>query len=104
MQAGTNTEKKTIGKMIEIYCREKHFSKKGICNECSELYEYAIARLTRCPFGEEKPVCSECKVHCYKPEMRERVKSVMRFSGPRMIFSHPILAIRHILHKKFNLS
>ncbi len=24
----------------------------------------------------------------------------MRYSGPRMLFSHPILAIRHLLHEK----
>jgi len=100
MQIRTRTEKKTIEKMIGIYCRKKHLTKSGLCKECSDLYEYATARLAHCPFGEEKPVCSECKIHCYKPEMRERVKTVMRFSGPRMIFSHPILAVLHILHKK----
>ena len=35
---------------------------------------------------ETKTFCSNCKVHCYKPEMRKKIRAVMRFSGPRMIF------------------
>lgn len=40
------------------------------------------------------------KVHCYKPEMREKIREVMRFSGPRMIFHHPYLAIKHVIESK----
>ncbi len=29
--------------------------------------------------------------------MRERVRVVMRTAGPRMIWKHPILAIRHVI-------
>jgi hypothetical protein len=29
--------------------------------------------------------------------MREKIREVMRFSGPRMIFHHPIMAIRHLI-------
>lgn len=46
---------------------------------------------------ENKTFCSNCKVHCYKPEMRQGIKEVMRFSGPRMIFHHPIAAFRHVI-------
>jgi hypothetical protein len=49
---------------------------------------------------ESKTFCSNCKVHCYKPEMREKIREVMRFSGPRMIFHHPITAIRHVMESK----
>ena len=28
--------------------------------------------------------------------MREKIRDVMRFSGPRMIFDHPIIAFRHV--------
>jgi hypothetical protein len=49
---------------------------------------------------ETKTFCSNCKVHCYKPEMREKIKEIMRFSGPRMIFYHPIMAIRHLIESK----
>ncbi|MDE5655080.1 MAG: nitrous oxide-stimulated promoter family protein, partial [Clostridia bacterium] len=32
----------------------------------------------------------------YKPSMREKISAVMRFSGPRMMFSHPIITFRHV--------
>lgn len=90
-------EFRTIKAMIKIYCRELHHSANGLCDECKRLEEYAKLRLTNCPFGEEKPVCVKCPVHCYKPDMREKVKEVMRYSGPKMLWHHPILAIRHLL-------
>ncbi|MBI5403634.1 MAG: nitrous oxide-stimulated promoter family protein [Ignavibacteriae bacterium] len=93
-------EQKTIYKMIRIYCFKVHKSSENLCEECRKLNDYAYERLQYCPFGDEKPVCSECEVHCYKSDMREKVKKVMRFSGPRMIFKHPYLAVMHILSKK----
>jgi hypothetical protein len=29
--------------------------------------------------------------------MRDRIRKVMRFSGPRMLFLHPTLALLHLL-------
>jgi hypothetical protein len=34
-------------------------------------------------------------MHCYKPAMREKIKDVMRYSGPRMSYRHPLLALFH---------
>ena len=93
-------EKEVVSLMIELYCKKQHGSKKGICPECKALNEYAKLRSNKCPFMETKTFCSNCKVHCYKPEMREKIREVMRFSGPRMIFYHPILAIRHVIESK----
>lgn len=31
---------------------------------------------------------------------REKIRKVMRFSGPRMIFSHPVAAVRHVIETK----
>ncbi len=87
-------EKKVVGLMIRLYCRKKHG--KGICTACRELLDYAHKRLDCCKFGNAKTSCQKCPVHCYKPEMRERIRTVMRFSGPRMILYHPIAAIRHL--------
>jgi hypothetical protein len=56
-----------------------------------------MSRLNRCPFGQDKPTCATCPIHCYKPKLRERIREVMRFAGPRMLWRHPILAIRHVL-------
>ncbi|MBD1569693.1 MULTISPECIES: nitrous oxide-stimulated promoter family protein [Aliivibrio] len=94
-----NTEFKTVSAMIEIYCKKNHHS-ETLCEECQQLMDYAEVRLDRCPYGENKPTCNTCPIHCYKPEPKEQMRLVMRFSGPRMLLHHPILAIRHLLSEK----
>ena len=93
-------EKEIVALMIRIYCKKKHGTKTGLCTECQALHEYAMLRADKCPFMETKTFCSNCKVHCYKKDMREKIREVMRFSGPRMIFYHPIMAIRHVIESK----
>lgn len=88
-------EKKVVNKMMAIYCRANHKHVTGLCEECTVLKNYAMKRLENCPFGEKKPTCGSCTVHCYKNDMRLKIKEVMRFSGPRMLFWHPIDAVRH---------
>lgn len=91
-------EKRLIPFMIKKYCHGKHGAKgKEICAECKELTGYALFRLEKCPFKKNKKFCSLCKIHCYKPEMREKIKAVMKYSGPRMLFSHPIFAVSHVV-------
>lgn len=90
-------EKDTIRKMIGLYCRKKHAGTIEICPDCRKLLDYADKRLSSCIYGDAKPTCEKCPVHCYKPAMREKVKMVMRYAGPRMIIYHPIDAIRHVL-------
>ena len=92
-------EKRLVCQMIALYCRKNHGG-KTLCADCRELSEYACSRSEKCPFMENKTFCSNCRVHCYKPEMREKIRLVMRFSGPRMIFWHPITAIRHVIEVK----
>ena len=71
---------------IKVYCRQNHLKKgvsalqDGLCAECSGLLEYALKRNDKCPL-DPKPACKKCEIHCYKPEMRERIKKVMKFSG-----------------------
>ena len=89
-------ERRTIAAMIGIYCRAQHGTRDVLCDECERLLAYANGRLVRCPFGAEKPACAYCPVHCYKPAIRQQIKDVMRYAGPRMLYRHPILAIRHI--------
>ena len=81
--------------MIAIYCRAHHGTAGEFCPECRELADYALARLDRCPFGADKPTCGNCPIHCYKPAMKAKARSVMRYAGPRMMLRHPILALRH---------
>lgn len=93
-------EKQMVSQMIHLYCKKQHGTKNGLCNECAALDSYAKQRSDKCPFMESKTFCSNCKVHCYKPEMREKIKEVMRFSGPRMIFTHPVAAMSHVIETK----
>lgn len=88
-------EKRTIRAMVGIYCRAHHRGEEGPCGECRELLSYAECRLDRCPFGADKTTCAACPIHCYKPTMRQRVREVMRYAGPRMLLRHPVLAIMH---------
>jgi len=90
-------EKRTLRAMVQVYCRAHHATKGSLCSECQLLCDYALARLDRCPYGAEKTTCVNCPTHCYKPAMREQVKAVMRYAGPRMLFHHPILALLHML-------
>lgn len=99
-----NTEKKLIPVMIRTYCRGNHKTErkaegvkgKELCSKCKELAEYAAFRLEKCPFKRNKGFCSYCKIHCYKPEYRAEMKEVMKYSGPKMLFSHPIFAMSHV--------
>jgi len=90
-------EKKTIDKMVHVYCKSNHSTKSSqLCDECAEFLSYAYMRLDKCPFQEEKSTCGKCLVHCYQPQMREKAKTIMRYSGPRLIWKSPLLALHHL--------
>lgn len=95
-------EFRTIGAMVEIYCRAHHPLKhsKGVCEACQEFLTYAETRLDRCPYGQGKPTCNKCPVHCYKPNMKQKAREIMLYSGPRMLLPHPIMAIKHLLAER----
>ena len=112
-------EARTLEVMVGMYCRAHHGRARRpsadgqaadghrspgaahrsapLCPECEELLAYARRRLERCPYGAEKPTCARCPTHCYRPDMREQVRAVMRYSGPRMLRSHPYLALAHLV-------
>ena len=91
-------EKAVVEQMIRLYCR-KHERHTELCPSCQELLDYAHSRLDRCRYGEEKTTCKKCPTHCYRPEMKEKIRKVMRWSGPRMILYHPIATIKHLLRE-----
>ncbi len=95
--ARLDRERRTVAAMIAIFCRDRHASNGFLCGECSELEAYTRLRLEKCPYGEEKPTCVNCPIHCYQPRRREQIRGVMAHAGPRMLLSHPVLAIRHMI-------
>ena len=91
-------EFRIIATMLRMYCYSHHApGQTRLCAECLALHDYARRRLERCVFGDAKPTCANCTVHCYKASMREQIRQVMRWAGPRMLWRHPVLAVRHIL-------
>lgn len=93
-------EKRVVGMMIGMYCRKHHGSlKKELCQECDSLRQYAMKRLDYCPKGNGKGSCRQCATHCYSPLMRSKIREVMRYAGPRMIFKDPWAAIMHLVRE-----
>jgi len=92
-----NREWQTLAAMIKIHCRDRHGANAALCLECQGLLDYAGVRLDRCRFGVEKPTCAKCPVHCYQKTRRDQVREVMRSAGPRMLWEHPIMSLRHWL-------
>ena len=91
-------EKAVVAKMIRLYCRHKLHQEEP-SEEYQELLRYANERLSHCKFGDEKPTCKRCPIHCYKADMRAKIRDVMRWSGPRMILYDPIAAIKHLFNR-----
>jgi hypothetical protein len=83
--------------MVRLYCRGNHEGPDRPCPECRELVEYALLRLDKCQFQDRKTTCAKCPVHCYRPDMRERIRLVMRYAGPRMMYRHPLMTLFHII-------
>lgn len=94
-------EKKIVSEMIFLYCKKKH-NCDTLCSECLELLEYSNNRIDNCRYIEEKNFCSNCKTKCYSPKMKAKIREVMKFSGRRLLFSHPILCVKHIIYSLRN--
>ena len=101
-------ETRTVSQMIALYCAANHKDEprearavcgKPLCAACAELDAYCAKRTERCLKMHEKKDCNSCPIHCYAPAKREAIRAVMRFSGPRMLFAHPVAALRHLLGK-----
>ena len=98
MSGRMERERKTVSRMVAIYCRKVHKGdNEELCQSCMKLHEYAMKRLAACPFQEGKTTCGKCHVHCYSGEMKERIRQVMRVSGPLMMWRHPFLAFMHFM-------
>ena len=88
-------EKETIRIMIGMYCAARHGARIDDCEQCRGLLSHALMKIERCAFHDSKPACNACRIHCYSQEMREQVRVVMRYSGPRMMWAHPALGLLH---------
>jgi hypothetical protein len=105
-----------LGDFTRIYCRGVHAGAQRaplasdgvdlgiygrrppvVCAECADLLRYAEKRRAYCP-KDPKPFCSYCDTHCYTADMRERMREVMRYSGPRsLLHGHAIDGVKHLI-------
>ena len=102
----------TLRVMAQMYCKRHHGGDSGradedkgenagsaaLCERCSAVLAYSLERTVKCPH-EHKGNCKECSTHCYKPDMRAAIKEIMSYAGPRMIYAHPLLALRYAARK-----
>lgn len=82
-----------VTKMVDMYYK-KHTDAPI---DKQELLQYIQMRSARCPHGDNKPFCNVCPIHCYKPDMRQQIKLVMKYAGPRLMLTNPIQATRHLI-------
>jgi len=87
-----------VAKMVQLTCADKHGTREGLCAECAALLEYVATRIARCPYGEDKPTCRRCPIHCYRPAERQRIKEIMAHAGPRLLLHGDLSALKHLLH------
>ena len=57
-----------------------------LCNPAAMLSETELTK-------------EDVAIHCYKPDMKEKMREVMRYAGPRMMWYHPIAAIKHLIRE-----
>ncbi|WP_026624939.1 nitrous oxide-stimulated promoter family protein [Eggerthia catenaformis] len=89
-------EIRVVEEMIKLYCRRHDDYCYGVMSEEYRLlFEYAKERIEHCPFMETKTFCSQCQVHCYQMKQKEMIRKVMRYSGPRLLFYHPLMTVNH---------
>jgi hypothetical protein len=94
-------EKRIVNLMISNFCLEIHKTNE-LCDDCAELRDYAEKRLLSCPFIKDKPVCSNCNIHCYNKTQKEKIREVMKTIGPKMIFKYPKDTIWYFFYKLVN--
>ncbi len=90
--------------MVVLYCRHHHGQQETppaghLCASCRKMLDYATVRIDKCRYGADKHPCSVCSTHCFQPLFRERIRQVMRYSGPRMLLYHPFTALVYLWRK-----
>ncbi len=102
-------EARTVEVMIRMHCHDNHSREQRpsgghrdctLCSDCTALLDYSLLHLRRCRFGGAKPTCDRCPVHCFRPDMRDKIRTAMRYAGPRMVYRHPYLAVMHLIDRR----
>ena len=100
IQGKREREKRTVALMIRLYCRKKHGTKKIFVPNAKHFRSMRCSAVINAPLWKPRPfaltaVCIVTSRKCVK-----KIREVMRFSGPRMILHHPVMAVRHVIESK----
>jgi hypothetical protein len=99
-----------IGKFVAVYCTGKHcaagraavalpfgLEERFLCQDCAAFLEYAIAKRLKCPLEAEKPTCKRCRIHCYDPPRRAKVREIMAYAGRKLLLRGRLDYLWHYL-------
>ena len=67
-----------------------------LCRACQKLLAHAFVKRTVCEL-DPKPSCKKCAEHCYAPRYRDQIRTVMRYSGKRLLFQGRLSYVWHLL-------
>jgi len=106
---------KTLVRFVDIYCRDHYgdddrqpvtikpvdLESLGVgdiklCPACHRLLTHALVKRLHCPL-DPKPACKHCEVHCYYPTYRDQIRTVMRYSGRRLVMTGRVDYLLHLL-------
>lgn len=94
---------KTLEAIGRIYCKAHHQGTEqdeaGLCPSCREAVESTFARAANCP-NHQTNNCEDCEVKCQRGDAQKRIKQIMRYSAPRMIFCHPLMTLEYLRKKR----
>jgi len=102
LTAAQTADLKILARFIELFCHAKHDNRLGdtvavpgilqsrgkrrleLCKECAGLLEHGMMKRALCPL-HPKPACKNCRIHCYTPEYRQKIREIMAYAGRKMV-------------------
>lgn len=103
-----------LARFIGLYCKAKHDNRQTpvpdvlqrnngqqllLCSDCAALLEHGMKKRALCPL-DPKPACKDCHIHCYTKEYRQQIRTIMAYSGKRMILRGRLDYLWHYYFKK----
>lgn len=94
---------KTLEAIGRIFCNAHHpdadRDEAGLCPACRNTIDATFARTATCP-NHQRSNCEDCAVKCQRGDAQARIKEIMRYSAPRMLFRHPLMTLEYLRKKR----
>lgn len=88
-------ERRLLSCMVAYYCRKNHGNRVRLCPECADVDRF-IRQRCHCPRQEATRLCRSCPAQCGRPELKEKLRRMVRYACPRMLFRHPVTVSRYV--------